>query len=106
MVETAIKLTMGEINTMLAGKHNVSQGALNIEMADFAKLSARVSFGKNEIDFELIDGNDTPETIEAKFEAYLDTECMDKILEAREALRIADSPSDIALAPEPPTKKN
>lgn len=93
---------MGEILTEIAQTLNAQDYWVDRVMTQYARLSARVIFSENEVDFDLIDPTDSSNVIRAKFERYLDSEQIAVIEQALEAMISADLPTDLALAPEAP----
>lgn len=98
----AMVVKMFKIVDEIAAEIDLPDDVVDVALAKYANLSARVEFGKKEVDFELATVHDTVEDIKAKFLAYFTSDCVDIVDQAAEQIRIMDRPSDAALAPDAP----
>lgn len=98
----AILVKMGELLKPLAQEIGASEHRIDEALTSYARISVRVSFGKDELDFDLIQPGDSTEVIKGRFDAYLDTQCVETVEVALRALSEMDRPADQATAPIPP----
>lgn len=95
----AILVKMGELLKPLAQEIGATEYRIDEALTAYARISVRVSFGKDEIDFDLIQPGDSGEVIRARFDKYLDTQCVETVESALMALSEMDRPADQATAP-------
>jgi hypothetical protein len=107
MVRDAIIEILVQIDRdALSDELGVPVGAINTGLSRFSHISARVEFDKGEVDFDIVLPKDTPDQAKEKFLAYVNTEHMGKVLEARDGLGRMDAPFYEAYAPDPPDDPN
>lgn len=97
----ALVMRMGTFYEQLASELGLEPLLVDEELTRFARLSVRVIFEEGESDFALAQMGDGPDTILSKFAAYLDTQCIEQVDQAFQAIRAHDNPTDPALAPTP-----
>lgn len=92
MAHTAIINKMGEVFESLGTELGYGSQAVDMQMSRLATISARVVFGKDEVDFSVIEFTDSPETIKTKFLKYIDTTCYRVMDEALRQIAAMDLP--------------
>lgn len=95
----AILVKMGELLEPLSLETGATKYSIDEALTAYARISVRASFGKDELDFELIQPGDSVEVIGARFDKYLDTQCVETVEAALKALFEMDRPADQATAP-------
>lgn len=99
---SGILYKMGALTKPIVEELGSVEYLVDESLTAYARISARASFGKDEIDFDLIQPGDGEEQIRAKYEKYLDTQCMGSIEAALMAIYEMDRPVDPVTAPTPP----
>lgn len=95
----AILVKMGELLRPLAQEIGAAEHRVDEALTAYARISVRASFGKDELDFDLIQPGDSAEVIRDRFDRYLDTQCVEIVDAALMALSEMDRPADQATAP-------
>lgn len=73
---------------------------IDIVMTQYANICNRVIFEAGEVDFEVVLPSDSDARVREKFNAYLDSEKLDKIEEARMMIDESDAPANPITAPD------
>jgi hypothetical protein len=97
-----ILIRMSELLSPVAEELGVPTFKADEALTTFARLSARVAFDTGEIDFSPVEPGDGADQIHAKFNVYLDTECMETVIKALAAVSESDRPAEPMSAPAPP----
>lgn len=95
---------MMEIAHQLASELEAPQPIVEDTLLEFAILSSRVTFAKDEIDFELAKGIDGPEVLAVKVLGYLNSECTE-IINAAFAKMTGDSKLEASVSEKPKRRK-
>lgn len=94
MYRDAIHDRMASFHDKLAAELDVPIAVLDAALVNFARLSARVTFEPEEVDFELAAPGDNDQQIATKFMRYLDSLCIEVIDQAEQGLREKDRPTN------------
>lgn len=93
MYRDAIHDRMASFHQKLSEELNVPLAILDTSLVDFARLSSRVAFDNGEVDFELASAGDNDQQIAEKFIRYLDSQCIEVVDQAEQAIRAKDRPA-------------
>lgn len=96
---------MAEILDEMIEREGVASNIADRHLTRFAELSCRIDANGDKLDFEFAAFTDEPAVIKDKFLAYLDSECVEWIDQARRAIFESDKPSDPVTAPAPPASR-
>jgi hypothetical protein len=105
MVYHAIIRKLASFYRTMAIDEGVPSDILDIQLTQYAVLCARVEFEEGEVDFNLSSPRDDEGAIQAEIEKYMDTQHIEKIVEALAAIRKEDRPVDDVTAPDAPDDK-
>lgn len=106
MIRNALISKFADLLPRLSKELETPEGVVDQALWPYMNLCVRVRFETDEVDFDLTGASDTAEQAAKKFVKYLNSDCIERIEEARERIRALDRPTDIAIAPEAPEDPN